>query len=232
MSSPLGASNPPPAASPSERRRRNREQMAEAILQTARSLMREHGVGGLSLHELGRRLGMRAPSLYEYFPGKMAIYDALFLAGVRMLGERFGRVIQKRAAFWDRFRAAFEAHLSFAQENPELFHLCFERPVPGFVPSEESMQASRSLLLEPGRRMIQEAIESGEIAPGLPTSQAGDLMVAAMHGLASRHVANEPHLPPGEGRFGSLIPATVALFQASWVPKQSYSGEEQHGRDR
>jgi hypothetical protein len=34
---------------------------------------------------VARRVGTRAPSLYEYFPGgKMAIYDALFRLGVQL----------------------------------------------------------------------------------------------------------------------------------------------------
>jgi flavorubredoxin len=38
------------------------------------------------------------------------------------------------------------------------------------------------------------ATTSGEIAPGLALGQARDLVVAVAHGLASRHLANEPHL--------------------------------------
>ena len=33
---------------------------------------------------VARRVRMQAPSLYAYFPSKMALYDALFLMGVRM----------------------------------------------------------------------------------------------------------------------------------------------------
>ena len=37
-----------------------------------------------------------------------------------------------------------------------------------------------------------------------------------MHGLTALHMANEPHLPLGQGRFGVLIPAAVALFDKAW----------------
>ena len=37
---------------------------------------------------------------------------------------------------WDRFEHALEAYMGFAVENPELYQIMFERPVPGFVPSE------------------------------------------------------------------------------------------------
>jgi hypothetical protein len=38
-----------------------------------------------------------------------------------------------------------------------------------------------------------------------------------MHGLAAMHLANEPHLPMGEGRFGSLIPAAISVFEKAWI---------------
>src|SRR4051794_34336603 len=45
--------------------------------------MTEHGVGGLSLGEVARRMGMRTPSLYVYFDAKNAVYDAVFARGWR-----------------------------------------------------------------------------------------------------------------------------------------------------
>jgi hypothetical protein len=48
-----------------------------------------------------------------------------------------------------------------------------------------------------------------------------------MHGLTALHMANEPELPVGSGRFGSLIPAALALFRAAWEPKPSRIQGEQ-----
>ena len=62
------------------------------------------------------------------------------------------------------------------------------------------------------------AIAEGQISPGVPASQARDLIIAMTHGLTSQHMANEPDLPVGSGRYGGLIPAAVALFEAAWEP--------------
>ena len=40
-----------------------------------------------------------------------------------------------------------------------------------------------------------------------------------IHGLTAHHMANEPELPIGSGRFGSLISAAVELFRAKWDPR-------------
>jgi AcrR family transcriptional regulator len=201
--------------SPQERRQRNREEMKNAILDAARQVMREEGVAALNLQEVARRVGVRAPSLYEYFPGKMAIYDELFRIGVHIYAERMHRLNESTDSFWARSQAGLENYISFAQEYPELYQLVFERPVPGFVPSEDSMNESRQLL---GRadQIVEQGLEHGSLVLGISPVQARDLFIAMMHGLTALHMANEPDIPVGSGRFGSLIPAALALFRAAW----------------
>ena len=207
----------PRVLSPQERRARNREEVRAAILDAAREVMREEGVAGLNLQKVAARVGMRAPSLYEYFPGKMALYDALFLMGARLARERTDRLVRDYGATWEALRAALEDHFAFAREYPELFELVFLRPVPGFVPSEEGLAISFGALAA-GQQLIGEAIEAGVIDSGLSPEQTLDLFIALMHGLVVMHLANEPHLPLGSGRFGSLLPAADALLRATWVP--------------
>ena len=45
--------------------------------------------------------------------------------------------------------------------------------------------------------------------------------VKALNGLTALHMANEPDVPIGSGRFGSLIPAALALFRAAWDGQES-----------
>ena len=216
--------------SPQERRERNREEMKNAILEAARQVMREEGVAALNLQEVARRVGVRAPSLYEYFPGKMALYDALFRMGVRLYIERMYHFPESTDSFWERAQAGLENYMAFAQEYPELYQLVQERPVPGFVPSEESMQESRGLLTMTDA-IVEKGIERGSIALSISVPQARDLFLAMMHGLTALHMANEPELPVGSGRFGSLIPAALALFRAAWEPESAKTPGEQAERE-
>jgi AcrR family transcriptional regulator len=193
--------------------------MKAIILDAARAVMREEGVAALNLQEVARRVGVRAPSLYEYFAGKADIYDTLFRLGVRLFAERLERLAPTSPSLWDYARASLENYMTFAQDYPELYQLCFERPVPGFVPSEESMNESRQLLLGRADQMIEQGLEQGSLLVGLLPGEVRDLFLAMMHGLTALHMANEPVLPVGAGRFGSLIPAAMILFQASWDPE-------------
>jgi AcrR family transcriptional regulator len=183
--------------------------------------MRQQGAAALNLNEVARRLGLKTPSLYEYFPGgKMAIYDALFRLGMQIYAERV--LPLRRQPGWVNFlRGGMETYMQFARDFPELYQICFERPVPGFEPSPESLQVSLATY-QAAVEEVTRRVEAGELqlASGLTPQQGVDLAIGMMHGLTSQHMANEPHLPVGEGRYGGLIPAAVALFEQAWAPKK------------
>ena len=68
--------------------------------------------------------------------------------------------------------------MSFAMGNPELYQLCFERPVPGFVPSPESLELSFGLLNRSYGRVEQ---LKNEIEIDLSSEQIVNLVIAIAH---------------------------------------------------
>jgi AcrR family transcriptional regulator len=202
-----------PTQTLSPRRQRNRQRTIQSILETAREIMREKGVAALSIHELARRMEMQPPSLYNYFSGLMDIYDALFRQGFTMWGEFVNQYTQAAETWQEKIQLAMEAYMIFAMDNPELYALCFERPVPGFVPSQESLRVSFGHLDD---MVAQVASLKESIQSDLPSQQLADLVIAISHGLTALHIANEPHLPLGQGRFGALIPAAISILDKAW----------------
>lgn len=65
----------------------------EEVLETALTLVSEHGVAGASLRKLAAELGMSQPSLYHYFPSK----DALVTAVVEYCAEKMLAAASKQA---------------------------------------------------------------------------------------------------------------------------------------
>ena len=216
---PGGSVNEKRLLSPAERRARNREEMTDAILDAARANMREHGAAGLNLNEVAQMVGVRTSALYNYFPSKMALYDALFLHGTRIARTYLEPPTELPGPFLENLHVGLEAYMRFAQEQPDLYQLCFERPVPGFVPSDESMQESRAGLAAWDQR-IARAIADGEIRADLSTNQARDVITAMTHGLTSQHMANEPHLPVGSGRYGGLISVAASVLREGLSPEE------------
>ena len=198
----------------SSRRQRHREDTIRTILDTAREIMREHGAAGLSMQELARRMDMRAPSLYNYFSSLMDIYDALFRQGFNLWDSYVDETIKNAESWQEILRTLMEAYMRFAIQNPELYQLCFERPVPGFVPSKESLQASFNNL-EKMYALVSRLQD--DIQTDLAPQQLADLLIAITHGMTALHMANEPELPLGEGRFGGLIPAAIGILEKAWT---------------
>ncbi|GAC1473557.1 MAG: hypothetical protein PVSMB7_27660 [Chloroflexota bacterium] len=206
--------------SPAERRDRNRREMSEAILDIARDIMRQDGVAALSLSEIARRMQITTAALYRYFPSKFALYDALFRLALRVFLEYLEPVWTGTPPNWERLEAWTEAHMRFAHEQPDLFQLAFERPVPGFSPSEASMKESRQLL-ETGRTRFLSLVEAGAIDRRIDPSRAFDLFIAMRHGLSAQHAANEPGVALGASRYGSLVGDAMVFFKAAWEPRRS-----------
>ena len=152
------------------------------IVACAWTLAQEHGIAGVSLHALAREVGMRQPSLYEYFDSKNALYDAMFADGNRQLIERLDAVTFSREP-----RAALKqwltAFATFGREDIGRYQLLFQRPIPGFAPSPESYALAEEVLGGAVTLMRAAGItEQGDI----------DCIVAVTAGLIDAQISNDP----------------------------------------
>jgi AcrR family transcriptional regulator len=184
-----------------DRRAERREATRAEILEAAQELMREHGVAGLSLRDLGQKVGMRAQSLYSYFDSKEAIYDALFAEGYRECLERLQRLERTGDARAD-FRAGARVYVDFCLEDHARYQLVFQRTIPGFEPSPESYAPSVEGL-ELTRRALADA-------GGTEPSDL-DLFTAVVTGIVDQQISNDP----GGDRWYRLLDDALDMFFAS-----------------
>jgi AcrR family transcriptional regulator len=159
-----------------------REVRIAGIVECAWKLAREHGIAGVSLHALARDVGMRQPSLYEYFSSKHALYDAMFAAGNRELLERL-EGIKLPADPRKALKKLLHTFIDFALEDPARCELLFERHVPGFTPTPESYVLAEEAL----GRVVTAMRDAG-------VSDQGDIdcLVAVTAGLMEAQLANDP----------------------------------------
>jgi len=159
-----------------------REARTQEIVETAWRLAAAEGIGGFSLHGVARELGIRQPSLYEYFDSKLALYDAMFADGNRKLLARLDTIAlpddPRRAV-----KVFMRAFVDFAMEDPARMELLFVRPIPGFEPSEASY-APAVAVLERARVLLR--------AAGMRAQGDIDCFIAMVGGLISAQTSNEP----------------------------------------
>ena len=207
-----------------ERRQRNHEEMCTGILEVARDIMREQGVAALNLNEIARRIGITPPALYTYFPSKMALYDALYRSGIRLFREAEQKLWRTTAPDWERIHAWFALRLTLAEEHPDLYHLVFDVPIPGFVLTSESLEEVRQLY-DAAVCGLAEVIDAGVMRPNLPPEEATHVLITMRLGLVAAHVGKHRLVSPPD-RFGRLVDEIVAVLRAAWEPKDHGSPQD------
>jgi AcrR family transcriptional regulator len=181
-------------------RARRRQATIDEVLAAARDLARERGLASMSMRELGARVGLHASSLYQYFPSKDAIYDALFAQGHREL-HAWMAALDRTAKPIELLKRGSRRFAEFCLADDVRYQLLFQRTIPGFAPSEASME----LAWQSYRDMVDALAGTGV------TDQADiDLWTAIQMGITEQQWANDP----GGRRFVDHIEPAVDMFLA------------------
>jgi AcrR family transcriptional regulator len=173
------------------------------ILEAAWKLARQHGLSALSLRDLAQEVGMRAPSLYTYFSSKNALYDAMYADGVRQLNEDVNQP-PKSSDPKQALRQRMKRLVRFALEDPVRFQLIDQRTIPGFEPSPQSFEISKSSIAQ-----LHQELE----AAGIRGGRSADLWRALSTGLINQQISNDP----GGRRWARLADDAVDMFLAYHV---------------
>ncbi len=110
-----------PSAAVKRRPRHNGPPTAtrEVILDTAERLFAARGVEGVAVRDLAREMGITASSLYNHFPGKQALYDAVLERGlgpiVDVVAGQDGLGPERVHATLDRLTAHLARHPHLAR---------------------------------------------------------------------------------------------------------------------
>ncbi len=158
--------------------------LRETLLADALTSIAERGVEQLSMRALARRAGVSPTAPYRHFPSKRCLLAALITRG-------FGRLERAVRSASDavgpdpneRLLAAGRGYLAFARANPTTFELMFSGVIDDISDYAELQQASVSaygVVLG-----ILEEVLARPGAPALTVGQAGGVVWAAVHGLAS-----------------------------------------------
>jgi AcrR family transcriptional regulator len=184
----------------SDRISKRREATRAEILEAAWELAREHGLAGLSLRDLGARVGMRAQSLYGYFASKHDIYDAMFADGYRAYRAHMQTAVPPDGpADRGEFKAGARAFFEFCTSDPVRYQLLFQRTIPGFEPSPESYAIALAALEDLRPRLA---------ALGITDPRAIDLQTALMTGLTDQQISNDP----GGDRWERLVDEAMDMY--------------------
>ena len=186
----------------SDRRTERRQETQREIVQASWDVVREHGLAGLSIRDLGDRVGMRAQSIYSYFASKNEIYDAMFLEGYQAFAVWMENATDDNDLSDDPSgvaSAAVRAFVEFCTSDPVRYQLLFQRTIPDFTPSTESYTVAVQTYEQMRERLT---------AIGVRDQATLDLWTAVMTGLTDQQISNDP----GGTRWTQLVDRAVAML--------------------
>lgn len=199
-----------------DRRAERRQQTSAEIVEAAWELVREHGLAGLSMRDLGERVGMRAQSVYSYFASKLEIYDAMFLEGYTAFRTWIVDATSDQDSSDPRTAtaAAMRGFVEFCTADPVRYQLLFQRTIPDFEPSAESWAVA-----EEAYELMRE-----RLAPiGVRDQATLDLWSAVMTGLTDQQISNDP----GGDRWTRLVDRAVDMLLSDLRTNSEHESEQE-----
>ena len=157
--------------------------LRRALLDEALATIRAEGVEGLTLREIGARLGVSRSALYRHFADKRALLTAVATEGFRTLREQLVTAWEEGGRGDAAFRSMGAAYVHFAVANPAHYRVMFG----GFV-DPEARDPELSTEAEGAFQALVEALAAlqhdGIVLGGDDTVLMARYVWALVHGIA------------------------------------------------
>lgn len=197
------------------------DNLREASLREALSIIEQSGVEALSLREVARRLGVSHQAPYRHFPSR----DHLLAEVVRRTYEDFARHLDDRRHYDDPYEdlgAIGDAYLSYAEAHPLQYRLMFATPLPDPAAHPDMMRSARhafAILEDAVKRLPRSSPDDN----GVPKPALDALYVwATVHGIASiRQSGAMATLGLGETVLAAMHQHAMGRLHAALVGKSS-----------
>ncbi len=163
-------------------------------------ILQAHGAAELTVRRVAEVAGSSTMGIYTCFGGRAGMLDAVYSRGFDLLRATLF-VAQAGSAparsSTERILALARAYREFALDNPPLYALMFERPLPDFDPPPQvrstALEMTFSLLVDE----VGAAADRGVITAPDP-ARAAYLLWTAIHGMVSIELTHAVRSPlPG-----------------------------------
>ncbi len=114
---------------PQDRRGYHHGNLKEALIEAARRFIAERGLGGFTLADAAKLVGVSPAALYRHFRGREALVAEVAFRGFDDLANRLGRALKGGGTPLERFTRMGEAYLVFAEQEPGYYAAMFS-PLP------------------------------------------------------------------------------------------------------
>lgn len=170
--------------------------LRERIVSEALAMVREHGVGAVTMRQLAERLGYSPATIYLYFANKEELLAEVAQVGFEELLARSEPALGKPEAS-EALDAGVRAYASFAFEEPELYQLMFLQHEPG---AAQEASGARARLWQLWRDVYARGTDDGLAGSDADPETRTLLAWSLLHGLVTLALSRQPLASLHEGR--------------------------------
>ena len=207
---------------PFDKRGYHHGNLREALIEAARRFIAERGVGGFTLADAAKLVGVTPTAFYRHFRGRDDLVAEVAGRGFDHLAERLARALRSPGTPIERFTRMGEAYLAFAEEEPGFYAAMFapqqgEEPRGPWGPvprKDEALGSAFNILVNALMVTFPEGFDGVD-----PRFIALEVW-ALSHGLATLAAARQ--LPKGPGlpdKHELLRAGVLALVHRATSPK-------------
>src|SRR3712207_3093554 len=121
---------------PGDRQGYHHGNLKEAMVEAARRFIAERGLGGFTLVDAAKLVGVTPAALYRHFRGREALVAEVAFRGYGQLAERLAKALAGSGTPLERFTRMGEAYLDFAEKEPGYYAAMFSaQPAPDSDPA-------------------------------------------------------------------------------------------------
>ncbi|WP_210497391.1 TetR/AcrR family transcriptional regulator [Microvirga antarctica] len=195
--------------------------LKEALIEAAQRFIAERGLGGFTLADAAKLVGVTPAALYRHFRGRDALVAEVAFRGFTQLAERLGRALNSEGTPLERFTRMGEIYLTFAEQEPGFYAAMFapqnqpatDEPAGCGVTGPPSQQTAFDFLVKALSDTFPEGFTSVDVR------FIAVEVWALSHGLAMLSAAGQ--LPKGPGlpdKFELLRAGVLALVHGARRP--------------
>lgn len=189
-----------------------RARVVEAIVHAATEVMSEGGAASLSLGEVARRVGMRTPSLYEYFGNRAELCDEIFRRGWVEYGRVIGSIVVSRDVdLSETLRKALLDAVTWANAHRAAAELMFWRPIPHWQPAPAAFAPAVGVVAA-SAQMLRDAQSIGLVRADADVDEMTQVLGVLFTGVISQQLSNEPGVDAESGRASRHAASFAGMF--------------------
>jgi AcrR family transcriptional regulator len=201
--------------------------LKEALIEAAQRFIAERGLGGFTLADAAKLVGVTPAALYRHFRGREALVAEVAFRGFAQLTERLGRALKSDGTPLERFTRMGEAYLAFAEQEPGFYAAMFSaKPADGGACGPDTMGETPS-----GGNAFDFLVHAlSETFPegfrGVDARFIAIEVWALSHGIATLDAAGQ--LPKGPGmpdKYELLRAGVLALVHGALQRSQSQAAK-------